>query len=375
MKKRKLTTEEFIRKAKIINGNKYDYSNVNYINAHTKVEILCPLHGSFWQVPYNHLNKQQCPKCANIKRNKTRFYTKEKFINNANKVHNYKYDYSKINFINISEKIEIMCPVHGSFWQHPYSHLQGYGCSKCGNISQANKKFLTQKEFINRATNIHKNKYDYSGIVYKGYNTKIKIKCPIHGYFYQTPDAHLHNQGCPKCGLESKRILLKDFINKCNKIHNNKYDYSKIRYKSVKDKIEIVCPKHGSFFQRPDIHLSGHGCPLCKQSKGEIIIETFLKERDIDFIYQYKIKNCKNKRMLPFDFAIFDKNKNLKCLIEFQGLQHYTPVECFGGNKGLLKTKHNDNIKYRYCKNNKIILHYINYNENIIDKLHIILGV
>ena len=206
---KKLTTEEFIKKAKEIHGEKYDYSKVEYKDAYTKVIILCKEHGEFAQTPHNHIScKAGCPKCC---KNHNR-YTTDTFIATANKIHNGKYDYSLAHYTNGRKNITIICPIHGTFEQMPSKHLQGQGCPFCGKItaSVSIKKELT--DFVKEANLVHSNKYDYSLADYKNANTKIKIICPKHGIFEQTPHHHLGGHGCPKCSsslleLEIMRLL------------------------------------------------------------------------------------------------------------------------------------------------------------------------
>lgn len=121
---RKLTTIEFIEKAKSVHGDKYDYSKVNYINAQTNICIICPEHGEFWQKPYNHLNGHKCPLCNRRK------WDTETFIKEAKKIHGDKYDYSKVEYIESRKKVCIICPEHGEFWQYPLLHLNGMGCRR-----------------------------------------------------------------------------------------------------------------------------------------------------------------------------------------------------------------------------------------------------
>lgn len=133
---RRLTTEEFIEKAKSKHGDTYVYSEVVYINSHTKVEIICPVHGSFWQTPYGHLRGRKCLKCTNINRSNTKT-----FVIKANEKHHNLYEYSRTRYKNNRTKVEITCKIHGSFWQTPTHHLQGKGCPKCGRelISRSRK--------------------------------------------------------------------------------------------------------------------------------------------------------------------------------------------------------------------------------------------
>ena len=128
-------------------------------------------------------------------------------------------------------------------------------------------KKVTTKDFINRANKIHNNKYNYTKVDYNNSKTKIKIICKVHGIFEQRPDIHLSNKGCPKCANNKKATTIKDFINKANKVHDNKYDYSLVDYKNNKIKIIIICPTHGEFYQNPNDHLQGRGCPKCANNK------------------------------------------------------------------------------------------------------------
>ena len=184
-------------------------------------------------------------------------------------MHNNKYIYNKVNYKNASTKICIICPEHGEFWQTPNSHLNGCGCPQCAIAHRVEKQTYTIDKFKELANSVHKGKYDYSPLDYKNSKTKIKIICPEHGEFWQSPDVHLQGQGCPICGNLKKgltrRITNLDFIVKSNIIHNNQYDYSKVDMGNRREdgKICIICPEHGEFWQTPDHHLRGYGCPQC----------------------------------------------------------------------------------------------------------------
>lgn len=145
--KRSWTTEQFIDKAKSIHSEQYDYSQVNYINISAKVCIVCKKHGNFWQRPNLHISqKQGCPQCSKTARKNTK-----QFIHDAVKRHNKKYDYSRVQYTNTHTKVEIICPIHGSFYQRPLNHLRGQGCPVCGHL-QANKSHNLGKErFIVKA--------------------------------------------------------------------------------------------------------------------------------------------------------------------------------------------------------------------------------
>jgi len=137
---KRLTTEEFINKSKEVHGDKYDYSRVNYINNRTKVEIICPIHDSFWQIPASHNDLGNgCPECGLIKRSDSRTLTTPEFIEKAKEIHNDNYDYSRVNYINNITKVEIICLTHNSFFQKPSNHLVGQGCNICSRGSNYSK--------------------------------------------------------------------------------------------------------------------------------------------------------------------------------------------------------------------------------------------
>ena len=123
-----------LKRQKKIHGDKYDYSKVEYIDSHTKVCIICPEHGEFWQIPNSHLRGSGCPICGQINRTKTKTLPLNEFIIKAFLVHGDKYDYSKVEYVNAKTKVCIMCPKHGEFWQKPNDHISlSHGCPKCGH--------------------------------------------------------------------------------------------------------------------------------------------------------------------------------------------------------------------------------------------------
>jgi len=197
---RKKTTKEFIKDAKKIHKNTYNYSKVKYINNQTKVIITCIKHGDFFQIPSSHIYKKAgCPICAvENRKNKSTKSVKE-FIEQANFIHQNRYDYSKIKYINSLTKIEIICKKHGSFWQTPSNHLKGKNCKKCSIEKMADTKQKGSENFIKEAKKIHQNTYDYSNIEYINNKIKIAITCKVHGIFWQSPNHHLKGRGCPNC--------------------------------------------------------------------------------------------------------------------------------------------------------------------------------
>ena len=317
MKKR--TLNSFIIDANLKHNHKYDYSKTEYVNSKTKVCIICPEHGEFWQTPSNHLNGDGCPKCHYVKLHEKFKKTTNNFIKKAKEIHGDRYDYSKVEYVNNSTKVCIVCPEHGEFWQTPIEHLKGCGCNKCAIVKKQEKFSSNNQEFIKKAIEIHGDKYDYSKVEYKNNHTKVCIVCPEHGEFWQTPNAHLSHNSCPKCkGLKisiSKTKNTDYFIKEAKKVHGDKYIYSKVKYISAKTPVIIICPKHGEFIQTPDKHLYGNGCPKCanQQSNGENEIVDFLKNINI-----FGIKQRNREILSPYELDIYIPNKNVA--IEYNGL-------------------------------------------------------
>ena len=273
--------------------------------------------------------------------------TTDDFINRSILVHGNKYDYSKVEYKTIKEKVCIICPKHGEFWQTPYQHMKGHGCAICGNA-----KRKTVEEFISDAINVHGNKYDYSKVEYINNKTKVCIICPEHGEFWQTPHQHL-NCGCDKCS-GTYNLSKDEFVEKSICVHDNKYDYSKVEFINCREKVCIICPEHGEFYQSPSMHMSGQGCPFCKTSHMER--EVYIKLKKYKFDRQVKFKdwliNLKTNRALSLDFY----NKKYNIAIECQGRQHFTPDCKFG--KDFNNIIYRDKLKYDLCKEHSIELIY-----------------
>ena len=260
--------ENFIEKSKNVHGDKYDYNLVEYINIRTKVKIICTEHGVFEQTPDKHINRKRgCQKCGGT----SKLTTKE-FIKKSKEIYGDKYDYSLTEYVNAHTKVKLIYNGE-TFEQIPGSHLKGYTTSK------TSKQEKLKQNFIEKSKKLHGNKYDYSLVVYKNINIKIKIICNIHGEFDQFPSAHLNNEGCQIC--KNQKI----FLNKCKKLYHNKYDYSLINYKDTNTKVKIICPVHGKFEKTPKKHYN-EGCPKCSNDNRRYTTEEFIKK--CNHIYKNK---------------------------------------------------------------------------------------
>lgn len=299
------TTFDFIRLAKKLHGDKYSYEKVNYKTSHEKIEIKCEVHGFFWQTANDHLDGHGCPKCGGVSE-KT---TLEVFINRSLKQHGHKYDYSKVEYSSIRNKVIIICPTHGDFFQRPYSHWRGSGCPKCRYQKNNCKRIKTTEQFIKEA----------------------KL------------------------------------------VHVNMYDYSKTKYYKATEKLSVFCKKHGEFRQTPINHVKNkQGCPKCRLSLGERKILQWLEEKNIKYITQKMFKGCINpdtKYPLRYDFFL----PNFNILIEYDGEQHFRTSLFWTHHKTekeLMNMQLRDKIKNIYAKNNGLDLLRISFREyNKIDEI------
>lgn len=299
------TTISFIEKAHIVHNGKYLYHNTDYTGAFNKIVITCPIHGDFTQQPSGHLYGYGCKKCGrDVVADKLKTNVND-FIKRANVIHNHKYDYSNISYVNTNTSISIKCPHHGEFNQIPNDHLTGYGCSKCAvELRQENRTFTTD-DFINKSILIHGEMYNYSKSIYTKGRNKIMIICPTHGEFDIIATTHLQGAGCPHCHNELRYLnsltqRTANFIQQAQNIHNYQYDYTKIKYVDSYTKVIIECPIHGEFFQTPMDHLQGCGCKKCggaKHSKmGVRWLDTIMLNENIFIqhagnVGEYKIPN------------------------------------------------------------------------------------
>lgn len=250
---RRLTTEEFIEKARLIHGSRYGYDRVVYVANKEKITITCPEHGDFEQRSYSHLSGCGCPKC----RSAGLRLTTEEFISKARVVHGDRYDYDHVVYVRTSDKVTITCSDHGDFEQKPKDHLNGSGCAKCRDEGFR----LTTEEFIGKARLVHGCKYGYGRTVYTLARRKVTVTCPEHGDFEQRAYSHLNGTGCAKCADTS--ATTEEFIEKASAVHGDKYSYERTVYAGTLKKTTITCPKHGDFEQIPNSHLRGYGCLKC----------------------------------------------------------------------------------------------------------------
>lgn len=336
----------------------------DYKGANEKVLIKCNICGHEWRaIPRSVVSsKYGCPECA--KKFKAKSYSNSAKIRFFKSI-NQRNDVTCIGeYKGSGEKILMKCNTCGHEYMTYPSNAIRYGCPQCKNKKSADSSRLTLEEFIKRANEIHKNKYDYNKVEYINWTTPVIIICPNHGEFAQMPGKHLAGCGCPKCA--GHNWTKQDFIDEAIKIHGDYYDYSKISENFIKkNKVLIICPKHGEFLQDPYAHINlSCGCPKCKMSHGEQEVERILNFYNIKHKIQYPVNNPYNKgTIFKIDFA-FKRNNHLY-FIEYNGLQHYEPVDHFGGEEKFKSQIKRDNDLRKLCNVLGIHLLEIKYNADI----------
>ena len=357
MKGHKLTNKEFKERINEIFGERYDLSKADVENRDEKgrICIICPEHGEFYKTPNNILLGHGCPKCAFKKMGDAKSKTTKWFIEKAKEIHGDKYNYNKVKYNGNRNKVCIICPEHGEFWQTPNNHLKGEGCKFCAFDELSKKKKMDIKSFIEKSIKIHNNKYDYRKVDLENRDEKgrVCIICPEHGEFWQTPNSHLQGNGCKKCSKSNPPIKLttEEFIERAKAVHGDKYDYSKVKYEGTAKKVTIICPIHGEFRQIGFLHLKGCKCPKCSDNQ-KLTTEEFIERAKAVHGDKYdysKVKYINNRTKIPIFCNKKDEN----------GIEHgefYTTPHLLLKGSGCPKCKQNykleNEVRLLLVKNN-----------------------
>lgn len=334
-----------------------------YIDANTKIEHHCLTHDVYWNTtPSRALQGVGCEICRKEKDRTKRCKSHEEYIEELKNVN------PKIILLEkyVDAKTPIMCKClkHDVEWKiYPDSLLRGHGCYKCGNEKIGDKNKKSSEKYIEELKEI--NPKIIAIDTYVDANTPILHKCLIDGHkWYATPGNILYGTGCPKCAGNIK-MTQDEYVNKVSLINPNIEVIGK--YINAKTPILHRCKIDGNTWSTvSSVILSGCGCPKCKDSKGEKFIRQWLDNHSIIYECQKRFNDCKDINSLPFDFYLPDYNT----LIEYDGEQHYKPVEHFGGEKEFKKRLKHDTIKNSYCKCNNIRLLRIPFNKNIKEELN-----
>lgn len=269
-------------------------------------------------------------------------------------------------YINWTSQLSFKCKC-GNVFKSSFKEFKGSKdrakrqCNDCGKEIRVKKRTKTHDKFCEQVYDIVENEYKVIG-KYINSNTKVKFKHNIcENEFLMFPNDFLKGQRCPNCyGTPLKTT--DDYKNDIIKLYKDEYSILG-EYKGNKIKIKTKHNKCGHiWYITPNQLLRNAGCPKCATSKGEAKIREYLYVNKIEFIEQYRIKECKDKLPLPFDFAIFKSNE-LNTLIEYQGEQHYKPMRFNNSDKKFKETLSHDKIKEKFCKENNIKLIKIPYTE------------
>lgn len=357
---KRLTTEDFKNKFKEKYGDLYDLSKVEYINNKTEVIVICPIHGEFKKRPDLLLDGCKCPKCS-----KTSKTSEEDFFEKARIVHDNFFEYEKGSFKDVSSKVGVICPLHGKWYPKANNHLRGMNCPTCAkeknyhklnklNSNRKSSKTYDTKEFKKKIEAIHGDKFILDKVEYVNNKTKVTVTCREHGDFTITPNHLLSGRGCPKCS-KNYHYSTKEIIEKFREVHGETYLYDNVEYVSTHANVIVTCKKHGDFEVSPSNHLRGEGCPKCNMKKLEIEIEKLLIDNNFNYVIHER--NIPSLGGLELDFYLPD----YKIAIECQGIQHFKPIEFFGGEKAFNILQENDRRKIESCKLDGIkLLHYSN---------------
>ena len=358
-----MTKEEFVKEAIKIHGNRYDCSKVEFLGVKKKVCIICPIHGEFWQVAYSHLKGHGCSKCAGVGR-----LTTEEFVQRAKQVHGDKYDYSKTEYVNANTNVCIICPEHGEFWQKPFNHLNGADCKYCKKPVWDTESFIRKAREVH-GDKYDYSKAEYKGSYEKITITCPEHGDFEQVANYHLCGNGCPKCGTRKLWDNRGRITTEEFVQRAKQVHGDKYDYSKTEYVNARTKVCIICHKknrngieHGEFWQTPKEHIHGRGCPKCRNSYLERTISIFLEENGIKYFKEKTFPWLRKNKNSPLflDFYLPDYNVAIEC----QGVQHFVPIK--NNVDKFEKIKFNDRFKKEKCEENGIKLLY--FSHEIISK-------
>jgi len=331
----------------------FDYSEVDYQRAKSPIVVRCIKHNiKFKQRADTHLSGGiGCKVCRHDKPPRKYIRTKKDVISLGKKIHKGADTYELTNFVNSRTKIIVTCKKHGNYEISTGSYLQGNRCTACGIES----KQLPLSELKIKVKEIHGDKYAYDWPTYKNSSSKMRIKCPKHGWFEQRVNTHIQGFGCKICGVDSKRHSQDKVLSKIKSHFRDRYTYDKFVYVRDGDPVIVTCKKHGDFSKVARELVRGNGCPACVESKYERIMCNILTDNNIEYTREHRIGNS----VYRYDVYL---NK-LNVLVEIDGPQHYKPLKYFGGAVGLSNTQTRDRKKNILAKQQGIPLIRIMYTE------------
>ena len=278
-RKRAMTQEGFILRAKEVHGEKYDYSKVEYVNSQKHVTIICPAHGEFSQSANAHLRGQGCRKCFNESAGDRNRLSQEEFLVRLASLDT-GYGLEQVSYTSMDKPITLVCRNHGPFTARAGNVLyHKSGCPKCANELTGARSRKPLDYYVEKSRVIHGDRFEYLGVEYKNSAAYLKVLCSEHGEFLQLAQDHIKGVGCSKCAVEIYDQV--SFINVATRVHGARYDYSQAVYSGALSKVVIACKDHGPFVQTPSSHINGQGCPKCANvgpSDAQVEIANFMRQ-------------------------------------------------------------------------------------------------
>lgn len=358
----------YLEKFKDKHGDRWEYLGFIKKLKYWYIKILCKEHGEYVQRIDSHLRGSICLKCSD---NSGYEFGYEKFVARSKEIHGDEYLYPNQKVRTMKSYVDIFCKKHGEFKQTAHNHIvNGNKCPKCVNENRSKPSDIRILEISKNLRKVYKgtNIEVPSNINYINNRSIIQLVCKTHGNFEINYLQAIRGQGCVECNKQRKlKIDSIKFIEKSKEIWGDIFDYSDVNFMGNKKLVNIKY--NGVLYrQTPQNHIRKHS-PINNKSNGEIKIEHFLEKNNIKFEKQKTFKDCKNSKVLRFDFYIPEYG----ICIEYNGIQHYKPIDRFGGNKRLKYQIINDNIKFDFCKNNNmefIVIPYLKFKciEDIISK-------
>ena len=219
------------------------------------------------------------------------------FIERSQLIHGSIYDYSVTQYTGSLAKVHIKCRSHGIFIQRAHDHMTGRGCPHCVHIKRSQDYTMNDTVWKARCVERHNNFFSYESAVYTGNRSHVIVTCPNHGHFHIRAADHITGRGCPECSRHKQTTrkikTFQQFVDDAIMSHGKVYDYSKVNYTDSRVKIEIVCKRHGSFFQEANSHVQGAGCPRCRNRISKPAFEWIQSLSNPDIVIEYPIPNTR----------------------------------------------------------------------------------
>ena len=362
---RKKTHEEYVTELTVKNPTVEAVEQ--YINAQTKIMHHCLIHDVYWKaLPGNVLAGKGCKECTKEKNRNHFLKTQEEYVRQVAEVVPYIIVLGE--YCGNDVPIPHLCTKHNIEWMpYPSNVLKGEGCPECGKEKFHEKRCKKHEEYVEELAIVNPTVEVIDE--YIDNQTEILHHCLIHDVYWNIRPANaLMGKGCPECHKER--------IGRSNAMSHEEYAE---RLRDVNHDIMIIgeyinnltptlhkCLIDGyEWYATPAHILCGTGCPQCKETNGERIVRHWLEAHNILYEFQKKFDDCRDKYVLSFDFYLSDYN----AIIEFQGRQHYEPIDYFGGEGKFEQQVNHDKIKLDYCKQNNIRLLCIKYDEDIDEVL------